>query len=184
MGGSEVVDAGARCAGRRHRRNVRRPLGRVVGVAVCCLLLVLLAACGTPAPTGPNPAAVHGPPYRISAAQVGGLGRVLVDGNGFTLYLFVPDGHSSRSTCTGVCAVAWPPLLLPTGVTEPIAGSGVKPSLLGTTKRSEGTVQITYHGWPLYRWSNDSGPGQATGQGLNNLGGLWFVVDPAGNPVR
>jgi predicted lipoprotein with Yx(FWY)xxD motif len=100
------------------------------------------------------------------------------------LYLFLPDKHSSHSRCSDICAVAWPPLLLPEGRTAPLAGRGVRSSLLGTTIRSDGGRQVTYNGWPLYRWSNDASPGQATGQGLNNLGGLWYVVSPRGEPIR
>jgi predicted lipoprotein with Yx(FWY)xxD motif len=80
-----------------------------------------------------------------------------------------------------MCAEAWPPLRLPTGVTKPVAGRGVKASLLGTTHRTDGTLQVTYNRWPLYLWVGDSEPGQATGQALNNLGGLWYVLSPKGN---
>ena len=126
----------------------------------------------------------HHPTYEVSTGKVGGLGTVLVDAKGFTLYLFVPDKHSSHSRCSDICAVAWPPLLLPKGRPTPLGGPGVKSSLLGTTVRSDGGIQITYNGWPLYRWSNDVSPGQATGQGLNNLGGLWYVLSPRGQPIR
>ncbi len=110
---------------------------------------------------------------------VKGLGTVLVDGKGMTLYLFVPDTQMATSTCYSACAQAWPPLLLPAGVTSPFAGPGVQSSLLGTTHRSDGTTQITYNKWPLYLWVGDSQPGQATGQGINNYGGLWYVLSPA-----
>ena len=115
--------------------------------------------------------------------NVGGLGQVLVTGQGLTLYLFEPD-HQSRSTCAGLCAVQWPPLILPKGIPAPIAGPGIKASLLGTSRRGDGTIQITYNGWPLYRWLPDLHPGQATGQGLHNLGGLWYVMDAAGSAVK
>ena len=135
---------------------------------------VLLAASSTT--TAP-------PFYEVQARRVKGLGTVLVDGQGLTLYLFVPDKHSGRSTCYERCAQGWPPLLLPTGATKPVAGRGVKASLLGTTRRKDGTTQITYNRWPLYLWVGDSGPGQATGQGLNNLGGLWYVLSPKGREI-
>ena len=122
--------------------------------------------------------------FEVTTGEVSGLGNVLVDGKGFTLYLFLPDRHSSHSACNGACAVAWPPLLLPKGTTAPLAGHGLRPSLLGTTVRSGGEIQVTYNGWPLYLWANDASPGEATGQGLNNLGGLWFVVSPKGSPIR
>jgi predicted lipoprotein with Yx(FWY)xxD motif len=119
----------------------------------------------------------------VTTAAVGGLGTVLVDGQGFTLYLFIPDDRSSHSTCDDICAVAWPPLIVPGGKT-PIAGHGLKASLLGTTTRAGGVRQVTYDGWPLYLWANDGSPGQATGEGLNNLGGLWYAVNAKGSPVR
>lgn len=122
------------------------------------------------------------PVYEVSTGTVKGLGTVLVDGQGFTLYLFVPD-HQSESTCYGQCAEAWPPLLLPTGVSTPVAGPGVNSKLLGTTHRTDGTVELTYNGWPLYTWTGDSTPGQATGQGLNSLGGLWYVLSPSGKEI-
>jgi len=114
---------------------------------------------------------------------VKGLGTVLVDGQGMTLYLFVPDKQSGVSTCYGSCAQGWPPLVLPTGVTAPVAGGGARSSLLGTSHRSDGTVQVTYNKWPLYTWVGDSVPGQATGQGIDNLGGLWYVLSPSGSTV-
>ena len=135
----------------------------------------------TSAPTAGNSGAA--PFYQVRTGTVPGLGTVLVDGRGLTLYLFVPDRQSGTSTCYGACAQAWPPLLLPAGVSAPVAGPGVSPALLGTTHRSDGTTEVTYNKWPLYLWVNDSQPGQATGQGLNNLGGLWYVVSPAGHAI-
>jgi len=123
------------------------------------------------------------PFYAVRTGRVKGLGTVLVDGQGMTLYLFVPDKRSGRSTCYKLCAEGWPPLRLPTGVTRPVAGRGVKASLLGTTRRTDGTTQVVYNRWPLYLWVGDSEPGQATGQGINNLGGLWYVLSPGGNAV-
>ena len=121
--------------------------------------------------------------YEVQTRTVKGLGTVLVDGQGMTLYLFVPDKQSGRSTCYNRCAQGWPPLVLPTGATKLVAGRGVKASLLGITHRKDGTTQITYNRWPLYLWVGDSGPGQATGQGLNNLGGLWYVLSPKGRAI-
>lgn len=144
-------------------------------------LVVGLGGCGR-SPTSRVRAV--GPSYEISTAQEGGLGTLLVDGKGFTLYLFVPDDHSSHSRCTGICAAAWPPLTLPKGVPLPLAGPGVRSSLLGITVRADGSRQVTYDGWPLYLYTIDMAPGQATGQGLNNLGGLWYVVSPRGTPIR
>jgi predicted lipoprotein with Yx(FWY)xxD motif len=129
-------------------------------------------------------AATTAPPfYEVQTGRVKGLGSVLVDGQGMTLYLFVPDKQSGQSTCYQRCAQGWPPLLLPAGVTKLVAGRGVKASRLGTTHRKGGTTQITYNRWPLYLWVGDSGPGQATGQGINSLGGLWYVLSPDGKAI-
>jgi predicted lipoprotein with Yx(FWY)xxD motif len=169
----------------RHRRACRR---RQIGGALVALML-LLAACdnsGTAVHSqygNSKPNLEHGPTYEIKIGNVNGLGPVLVNGQGLTVYLFVPD-HQGQSTCYQICAVQWPPVTLPAGVTAPIAGPGIKASLLGTTRRKDGSTEITYNGWPLYRWTIDKSPGQATGQGLNNLGGLWFVVNASGNAVR
>ena len=102
-----------------------------------------------------------------------------------TLYLFMPDNRSSHSTCYGVCAVQWPPVILPQGATAAIAGPGIDPALLSVAPRkgqTAGGLQVNYNGWSLYTWPGDTAPGQATGQGLNNLGGLWYVVSPRATP--
>jgi len=123
------------------------------------------------------------PVYQVKTGQVHGLGKVLVNGQGFTLYVFAPDKRSGSSKCYGRCASAWPPLVLPSGVHKAPAGPGVRSSLLGTTKRRDGTVEVTYHKWPLYTWVVDTAPGDATGQDLNNLGGKWYVITPAGQLI-
>ncbi len=74
--------------------------------------------------------------------------------------------------------------MLPAGASAPVAGPGVQASLLGTTTRTDGTTEITYDKWPLYLWVNDSQPGQATGQALDNLGGLWYVLSPDGTVIK
>ena len=107
------------------------------------------------------------------------LGTILVDGSGRTLYLFEKD-QPDQSACSGACAAAWP---VDQSSGTPKAGSGVKASLLGTIKRSDGITQVTYNHHPLYYYSGDSGPGQQTGQGLNAFGAKWFVVGPAGDKV-
>ena len=101
-------------------------------------------------------------------------GKVLATTSGRTLYLYTPD-TKNHSNCTGGCAASWPPLMT-TG--KPIAGTGVKKALLGTTKRSNGKLQVTYNGHPLYRYIGDMGPGQTTGEGSD---GIWYVVSAAGN---
>lgn len=104
------------------------------------------------------------------------LGTILVDGEGMTLYMFTNDTQDSgESVCEGDCLVAWPPL-----EGEPTAGEGVDESLLGTIERSDGSTQASYNGWPLYYWAQDTAPGDVTGQGVNDV---WYVLDPAGEPI-
>ena len=108
------------------------------------------------------------------------LGRILVDGKGITLYDFVQD-KGTKSTCYGACAALWPPLITKG---KPIAGHGARASLLGTTKRKDGKLEVTYNGHPLYYFVTDRKPGQTTGQGLNQFGGPWWVLSPAGKEIH
>src|SRR5262245_22714026 len=129
---------------------------RVITVVALALAATALAATTF--------AASHGAVVKVGSSN---LGRVLVDSHGKTLYLWAHDkGH--RSTCYGQCAVYWPPVLT-TG--KPVAVSGARQSLLGTTRRSDGRMQVTYHGHPLYRFVMDKRPGQTTGEGLTGFGG-------------
>jgi predicted lipoprotein with Yx(FWY)xxD motif len=109
-------------------------------------------------------------------------GKDLAASNGHALYLFVHDKGTS-STCYGACAKAWPPLLTK-GAPAAAKGSGVNPKLLGTTKRTGGTVQVTYHGHPLYEYAKDTKPGQINGEGANQFGGHWYLVNTSGNDVK
>jgi predicted lipoprotein with Yx(FWY)xxD motif len=152
-------------------------LGGAVAAVAAALAAPTFAAAATTTTTASSTTT---PVYEVKTGEVHGLGKVLVDGQGFTLYVFAPDKHSGHSVCYGRCAQGWPPLVLPSGVDHAPAGPGVKAKLLGTTKRTDGTVEVTYKKWPLYTWVIDSAPGQATGQDLNNLGGKWYVITPAG----
>jgi predicted lipoprotein with Yx(FWY)xxD motif len=109
-----------------------------------------------------------------------GLGRVLVDAHGKTLYLWAHD-KGSKSTCNGDCAEYWPPLI---ARGKPSAGSGAYATLLGTSRRSDGRLQVTYAGHPLYYFVQDTKPGQTKGEGLTGFGGRWDPVSAAGAPVR
>jgi predicted lipoprotein with Yx(FWY)xxD motif len=161
-----------------------------LAVAVLLGAPVVLAACGGSGgnvgiPTGGAPTTgAAGPGYMVRTASVAGLGHVLVDGYGLTLYLFVPDGQSGKSTCSGYCASRWPPLTLPTGVTTPDVGPGAQAALVKTTQRSDGVLQVTYDGWPLYHWIGDTAAGQDNGEGVNDAGGYWYAVDAAGQAVH
>jgi predicted lipoprotein with Yx(FWY)xxD motif len=116
----------------------------------------------------------------VVSAKTSSLGTFLVYANGRTLYLWDAD-HGSKSTCSGACAQAWPPL---TTTTTPKASGAVKASLLGTTKRTDGTREVTYAGHPLYTFAGDTQPGQTTGQGSNGFGAPWWVVTPAGKALQ
>ena len=117
------------------------------------------------------------------AAEVGvagsQLGRIVVDGTGRTLYLFEKDEHG-RSACYGDCAAYWPPLL---SQGNPVARSDLRHSLLGTTRRTDGGSQVTYAGHPLYRFAEDTKPGQTLGEGLQDFGGGWDALSPAGTEI-
>jgi predicted lipoprotein with Yx(FWY)xxD motif len=125
----------------------------------------------------PSPAATGS---TIAVATDTKLGKILVDGKGMTVYLFVAD-KSTASTCYSSCAQYWPPVLT-TGA--PQAGSGAQASLLGTTKRTDGKVEVTYAGHPLYYFVQDVKAGQTTGQGVDGFGGLWWVLSPAGAAIK
>jgi predicted lipoprotein with Yx(FWY)xxD motif len=112
-------------------------------------------------------------------AEVGTFGSALVDGEGRTLYLFTNDTQNSgASACSGDCLVAWPPVLTQGA---PVAGTDIDAALLGTITRDDGTLQVTYSGWPLYYYADDTAPGDATGQGVNNV---WFLISPAGEAIQ
>ena len=120
----------------------------------------------------------------VSAKNVPGVGTVLVNGAGRTLYMFTPE-KGGKITCTASsgCLHAWPETDLPSGATAATAGSGVKSSLLGTVKGATGQKEVTYNGWPLYTFIGDSAAGQANGQALTNFGGTWYVLNSSGTPV-
>ena len=105
-------------------------------------------------------------------------GKVVADAKGEAFYLFDKE-DGPKSECYGACAAAWPPVLTKG---KPRAGKGVKASLLGTTKRKNGKLQVTYAGQPLYYYVDDS-PGTILCQNVDEFGGLWLVVKPNGAPV-
>jgi predicted lipoprotein with Yx(FWY)xxD motif len=121
------------------------------------------------------PAANRSIPASVAVAGTG-LGPVIVDGSGRTLYMFgrdIPD----ISTCYDACAVAWPPLLT---VGSPAPGQGLNSADLGTTVRSNGAAQVTFDGHPLYLFAGDKQPGDTMGQGLDAFGARWYAVGAAG----
>jgi len=102
------------------------------------------------------------------------LGTILVDGEGRTLYLFMPDAQGA-STCLDSCATTWPPLAGPAS-----AGDGVDQALISTADRPDGAAQVTYNSWPLYHFASDAAAGDTNGQGVGNI---WYVVDASGNAI-
>ena len=115
----------------------------------------------------------------VVSVHKGSLGRMLVNANGRTLYLFEKD-KNGKSACMGTCKSFWPPLLTKG---KPRAAAGVKAAWLGTTKRSDGGVQVTYRGHPLYRFSLDTKAGQTKGEGLDDFGAHWYAVSPKGTKL-
>ena len=150
-------------------KNTLLILGGLVAAA-------LLAAAIGNAPAG---AGLTGRTATVATAS-SSVGRILVDGQGRTLYLFEKDKRG-RSSCSGICASYWPPLL---SHGKPAAARGAKNSLLGVTRRADGTTQVTYAGHPLYRFRQDTQPGQTGGQGLLIYGAEWYVLSAAGKTVE
>ncbi|MET0800604.1 MAG: hypothetical protein ABWZ53_05500 [Actinomycetota bacterium] len=163
-------------------------IGAMRSVVVGLSLTLLLAACGSDnTGDGGSTTSQESPTQAASATEsaaadsatvdVGSsdLGSILVDSEGNTLYLFEADTDGS-STCYQDCAATWPALI----GDAPVAGSGIDDSLLGTTKRDDGSMQVTYADHPLYLYAPDTAPGDTSGQGV---GDVWFVVSPKGEAV-
>lgn len=170
------------CEGARMTRN--RSIFVVSGLVAAFLAVAACSSGGgrTSAATGTSPstaapAAADGQPATVGVAN-NGLGMILINTQGRTLYLFQNDSGTT-STCTGECAQDWPPLR----ASAPTAGSGVNAAILGTTPRSDGDPQVTYNGHPLYTFEADKKAGDTTGQGVKAFGALWYVLSPAGTQV-
>jgi predicted lipoprotein with Yx(FWY)xxD motif len=159
---------------------------------VAAIVTAVFAGCGSssssaqddPGPlenSGSEPVAitatVHGPRLRVIDSD---YGRILADGRGRALYLFTAD-HGKGSNCSGDCATAWPPYIVKA---KPTALSSVKPGLVGTTRRSDGKLQATYAGHPLYYYEGDNEPGEVLCQAVNEFGGYWYVVRSSGKAVH
>ncbi len=154
-------------------------------MAIAAAALVA-TACGGNSPStaaaSPSPSPATSPAATAATIKVAttALGQILVDGNGMTVYLFVADTGTS-STCYTSCAALWPPVLT-TGA--PQAGTGATASLLGTTTRTDGKIEVTYAGHPLYYFVQYNSAGDTTGQGVNSFGALWWVLSPAGAAIH
>ena len=135
--------------------------------------LALAAAFAVPALAS----ASAGTPVKVEKTTT--LGKVVADARGHTLYLFRAD-HGSTSACYGACAQFWPPLLT-SG--KPHAAAGIRASLLGTTKRRDGKLQVTYKGHPLYTFVQDTKAGMTSGEGSTNFGAKWYALAPSGATI-
>jgi predicted lipoprotein with Yx(FWY)xxD motif len=133
-------------------------------------------ASAPPKTTSAGTASTRTATARVTSSR---LGKILVNSQGRTLYLFKKDS-GKKSACFGQCASFWPPLRT-SG--KPTAGSGAKSSLLGTIKRSDGKAQVTYNGHPLYTFVMDKKAGDTNGEGVTAFGGKWFAIPPAGKQV-
>jgi predicted lipoprotein with Yx(FWY)xxD motif len=160
----------------------RKITAYLAGAGALLLTSLALAGCGSGGSNASGssapPKTASGQPATIGVAN-GGLGKILVNSQGRTLYVFQQD-TGTTSTCTGACAVNWPPLR---ANGKPTLGSGADASLVGTTTRSDGKPQFTYNGHPLYTFADDTKPGDTNGQGVNAFGGLWYALSPTGNQV-
>jgi predicted lipoprotein with Yx(FWY)xxD motif len=166
---------------RSRTRLVRRLLAG--GLAACAAAAIAACSSSSPDSAAGSPGSTLAGPT-ISAKSVLGVGTVLVDGQGQTLYLLTSE-KGGKITCTAAngCTQAWPETLLASGATAATAGPGVQSSLLGTVRDASGQLEVTYHHWPLYTFSGDPGPGVAKGQGLTSFGGTWYALNESGNPV-
>jgi predicted lipoprotein with Yx(FWY)xxD motif len=159
---------------RENERARRAAITRMVGVLTLTLALGMIGflAAGS----------VAGGATRTNATvslRKTKLGPILVNAQGHTIYLFARD-RNGKSACSGSCARFWPPLL---SRGKPTAGPGVKPTLVGTVRRSNGRLQVTYNKHPLYSYSLDKQAGQTNGEGSLAFGGKWYAISAKGTAV-
>jgi predicted lipoprotein with Yx(FWY)xxD motif len=158
-----------------------RRISLLTSLSLTIVSALTVAACGGGG--GANASSATAARSSGSSPTVGvensGLGEVLVDTQGRTLYLFKADSRSA-SACEGACAAAWPPLL---AHGNPSVGGGANASLVSTIQRPTGALQLTYSGHPLYLFAGDQKPGDVNGQGVTAFGAPWYAVSPAGSQV-
>jgi predicted lipoprotein with Yx(FWY)xxD motif len=171
-------------------RNARRPYRLSAGAAALAAVAILASACGSSSSGGTAAAAPSGAATSSAASSAPAasgasvttvqtsLGTVLANSKGQVLYMLTSDKNGT-SSCNSACLSAWPAA---TASGTPTAGSGVT-AKLGTTASQGGGQLITANGHPLYTYAGDSGPGQATGQGITSFGGAWWVLSPSGTPI-
>jgi len=163
---------------RTHARAASAQLGRTTRMAGMLLLTVVLGVTGFLAASAFAGSAGSQSSATVSLRQTD-LGRILVSAKGRTLYLFMKDVNG-KSACGGSCVTYWPPLVKTGKLT---VGPGLKRALIGTTKRSDGRLQVTYNKHPLYTFALDRSAGQTKGQGSSNFGAKWYAVSAKGRAV-
>ncbi len=154
-----------------------KPVCLVLPLVSVMTFFLLTSSSGTSSVAQVKPAA-KGSKVKLRKSR---YGKILVDGKGLTLYLFTRDKGKNRSRCYGDCATAWPPYLT---TAKPRAGKGIKKKYLKTTKRSDGTRQVTYRGHPLYYYEDETKAGQILCQAVDQFSGIWYVVNSKGKAIR
>jgi predicted lipoprotein with Yx(FWY)xxD motif len=170
--------------------TIRRLRHRGAPAAGLAALTLILAACGAGGSStygaGGYGAAPVTPSAVGTAATVdlhdSSLGKIVVDAQGRTLYLFEAD-KGGKPTCDGPCASVWPPYLGTPEPGTPKSGIGASGAPIGTTARGDGGTQVTYGGHPLYYYVGDKAPGDVAGQDLDQFGAKWYVLDKAGQKI-
>jgi len=166
---------------------------RVAGLLALAISAIAVAGCGsssgsTSSAAAATPAASPASSTTSTAASAAGItiktatgsaGTYLVGPNGKAIYLWAAD-TGDKSSCSGACATAWPPV---TTTGKPTAGAGVNAADLGTTTRSDGSEEVTYKGHPLYYFIADTSAGSTKGQGTNGFGAKWWLVAPSGTAI-
>jgi predicted lipoprotein with Yx(FWY)xxD motif len=153
----------------------------VLALAACSKSTTAGSTSSPSSPTSSSPAANGDAAITVATASIPGVGTVLVNGNGQTLYLLSSE-QGGKLTCTddNGCTKVWPDTELPSGKTAGIAGAGVQASLLSTVKTADGKLYLTYNTFPLYTFTGDTKTGTAAGQGITSFGGTWAAITPAG----
>jgi predicted lipoprotein with Yx(FWY)xxD motif len=162
--------------------NIRSKL-----VPIVVIVAAALAGCGSSTSSAKDDPALSAAPATTAKAKGPKLkitdsdyGQILASGRGRALYLFTAD-KGKASNCSGDCATAWPPYIVKS---KPVAGPGAKSGLIGTTRRSDGRLQATYAGHPVYFYEGDNEPGEVLCQAVNEFGGYWYVLRGTGKAVH
>jgi predicted lipoprotein with Yx(FWY)xxD motif len=174
-----------------------KPTKTTLGLALLAQIAVLaIAGCGssdsgggayggtgkgiTENTTAKSPPGADSGAAVLTVSSAAGVGPVLVDAKGFTVYDFHKD-KGTTSSCYGACAQVWPPVL---SEGAPQVGEGANASMLGTTRRKDGTTQVTYAGHPLYTYTADQNPGEAKGNDVDSFGAQWYALKGSGEEAE